>query len=125
MPAPRPLRVFIALFNALVAIALAAYGTTLPVQAWRGDLLVTVAWGAAIAAGVALIAVLLELPLPGWVAVGYLLWAGLLAGVALAIVFVALAVSLMPVLPRPGGSTGRGLLVAVGTAAAIALIRPG
>lgn len=116
---------FIALFNTAIAVALAAYGSTLPAHARRGDLLITVGWGAAIAAAVALAAVVLELPLPGWVAIGYLLWAGLLAGAALAVVFLALAVSLVPVLPRPGGSTARGLLVAAVTAAGIALLRPG
>ena len=125
MRTPRGLRIFIALFNTAAALGLALYGSSLAPAVRRGDLLVMVGWGAAVAAAVALVAVLLEAPLPGWLAIGYLLWAGLLAGVAFALVFLALAVSLAPVLPRPSGSLGRGLLLAGGTAVAIALVSSG
>ncbi len=118
----RSVRVLIALFNTIAAAGLALYGSSLPAHLRQGDL-VTVGWGAAIAAAVALVAVVLDAPLPGWIAVGYLVWAGLLAGVAFAIVFLALAVSLFPLVPRPGGSTAKGVLVAAVAAGALALLR--
>ena len=124
MLAPRPIRFFVALFDALAAVGVAAYGSALPlVRGGDLPLHLTASWGAVLAALLALVAVTFDLAILGWIAVGYLLWAGLLAGHALSLLFVALAISLAPVVPRPGGSLLQGVVVALGTAAVIAVVR--
>ncbi len=65
----------------------------------------------------------IDLALPAWIALGYLLWAALLAGHPLSLVFLALAVSLAPVLPRPGKSLAFGFAVAAITALAVVVLR--
>lgn len=127
MRASRAARLFIAFFNTLAAAAIAAYGTAFPLPLLEGGQLrfhLTAAWTAALAAALATLAIALDLAVLGWAAVGYLLWVSLLAGHAFSLVFLALAVSLAPVLPRPGGSLGTGLAIAALAAAALTLLRP-
>ncbi len=125
MRVSRPLRLGIGLFNTLAACALAAYGGALPLAlSRRGELAfhLTTAWGAALAAGVATIAIALDLATLAWIALGYLLWVSVLAGHAFSLVFLALALSLAPVLPRPRGSLFGGLALAGVTALAISVL---
>lgn len=123
MRAPRPLRIFVALFNTIVALALAGFINIGP-QALRPEVAAAspLTWWVAGAAATALLAVLLDAAVLGWMAIGFLLFAAL-SGVVLpvGVLFLALAVSLTPVLPRPGGSVLAGLLIAAGTAAAVAV----
>lgn len=122
----RGVRVFIGSFNTVAAVGLAAYGAARPFAFIpRAQLAfhATTSWFAALAALVATIAIAFDLAVVAWVAVGYLLWIGLLAGHALSLVYLALALSLVPVVPRPQGSLWQGLAVAAITALAITMIR--
>ncbi len=126
MRASRGLRLFVGVFNTLAAAALAAYGSAFPFAFVRQTELafhLTTAWGAAGAAAIATLAIALDLAILGWIALGYLLWVALLAGHALSLIFLALAVSLSPVLPRPGGSLFQGVAIAAITALAIVFLR--
>jgi len=76
-----------------------------------------------LAALVATISIAFDLAVLAWVAVGYLVWIALLAGHALSLVYLALAVSLAPVVSRPQRSLGQGMAVAAITVAAIAIAR--
>ena len=70
-------------------------------------------WGSAAAAAVAAFVVSTNGPsIVGWVAIGYILFAGLLLTDAPQIVLVALAVALMPVVQRPRNSLAFGIVVA-------------
>jgi hypothetical protein len=121
---PKALRLAVAAFNLAAALGLAVYlGQLEPRRLPQLAAAVPLVWGAALAAFIALLAVSLEAAMLGWIAVGYLLWAGLLAGAAPALLLLALALALMPVLPRPSGSLAQGLALAGATAIAIALIR--
>ncbi len=126
MRVSRGLRLFIGLFNTAAAGALAAYGTAFPFAFIRRNELafhLATSWAAAGAAGIATLAIALDVALLGWIALGYLLWVALLAGHALSLVFLALTISLAPVLPRPGGSLVRGIGVAVAAALGVAVVR--
>ena len=126
MPVPRGARFFIGAFNTVAAAALAAYSSAFPFAFIRRPELafhLATSWLAALAALAATVAIALDLAIVGWIAVGYLLWIALLAGHALSIVYLALAVSLAPVLPRPQRSLGQGLAVAAITALVIAIAR--
>lgn len=122
----RGLRFVIAVFDTLAACGIAAYGTArplvfIPPREVAFDL--TTAWLAAIAAGVAAVAVGLEFAILAWVALGYLVWLAVLASHAFSLVYLALALSLAPVLPRPQRSLAQGIAVAAITAVAIVLAR--
>ena len=126
MPVPRGARFFIGAFNTVAAAALAAYSSAFPFAFIRRPELafhLATSWLAALAALAATVAIALDLAIVGWIAVGYLLWIALLAGHALSIVYLALALSLAPVLPRPQRSLGQGLAVAAITALVIAIAR--
>jgi hypothetical protein len=70
-------------------------------------------WGSAAAAAVAAFVVATNgPPLIGWIAIGYILFAGLLLTDAPQIVLVALAIALMPVVQRPRNSLALGIVVA-------------
>lgn len=70
-------------------------------------------WGSAAAAAVAAFVVATNGPsLVGWIAIGYILFAGLLLTDAPQIVLVALAIALMPVVQRPRNSLAIGIVVA-------------
>jgi hypothetical protein len=120
---PKPIRLAVAAFNLAAALGLALYLGQLD-QLRRPELAgaVPLVWGAALAAFVALVAVAFESAILGWIAIGYLLWAGLLAGAAPALLLLALALALMPVVPRPSGSIAQGLVMAGITALVIALL---
>jgi hypothetical protein len=122
----RGARFFIASINTAAAAGLAAYTSAFPIAFVRRPELgfhIASSWVAVAAAFGAAVAVALDLALLGWIAVGYLLWLALLAGHALSLVYLALAVSLAPVLPRPDGSLAQGLAIAAITALAVVTLR--
>jgi hypothetical protein len=70
-------------------------------------------WGSAVAAAVAAFVVATNGPATlGWIAIGYILFAGLLLTESPQLLLVALAIALMPVVQRPRGSLAIGILVA-------------
>ena len=70
-------------------------------------------WGAAVAAAVAAFVVATNGPsIMGWIAIGYILFAGLLLTAIPQLVLVALALALMPVVQRPRNSLAFGIVVA-------------
>jgi len=70
-------------------------------------------WGSAAAAAVAAFVVATNGPsVLGWIAIGYILFAGLLLTDAPQLLLVALALALMPVVPRPRSSLAFGIAVA-------------
>ena len=102
------LRAGVAAFDA-VAMAVYAYEVTGGFGNIGTDLIL---WGSAAAAAFAAFVVSTNGPaVLGWIAIGYILCAGLLiAGPEL--ILVALAVALMPVVQRPRGSLAIGISVA-------------
>lgn len=102
------LRAGIAAFDA-VAMAVYAYVATGGFGNFGTDLIL---WGSAAAAALAAFVVSMNGPaILGWIAIGYILFAGLLiAGPEL--VLIALAVALMPVVQRPRGSLALGISTA-------------
>ena len=102
------LRAGIAAFDA-VAMAVYAYVATGGFGNFGTDLIL---WGSAAAAALTAFVVSTNGPaILGWIAIGYILFAGLLiAGPEL--VLIALAVALMPVLQRPRGSLALGISTA-------------
>ncbi len=82
-----------------------------------------VLWGSAAAAVVAALVVLSNGPaVIGWAAVGYVVFAALLATARPVPLLLLLGVAYMPVLQRPRGSLAAGLGVAVLTALALAVL---
>ena len=76
-----------------------------------------VLWGSAIAASVVALVVAVDGPaVVAWAAIGYVLHAALLATEQPNLVLLALAVALMPVVPRPRGSLAFGITVATAAA---------
>jgi len=74
-------------------------------------------WGSAIAASFAAFVVATNGPgLLAWIAIGYILFAGVLVTERPELLLIALAVALMPVSPRPRGSLALGIVVAVAAA---------
>ncbi len=102
------LRAGVAAFDA-VAMAVYAYLATGGFGNGGTDLIL---WGSAAAAAIAAFVVSSNGPAAlGWIAIGYVLFAGLLiAGPEL--VLIALALALMPVVQRPRGSLALGIAVA-------------
>ncbi len=102
------LRAGVAAFDA-VAMAVYAYLATGGFGNVGTDLIL---WGSAAAAAIAAFVVSSNGPAAlGWIAIGYVLFAGLLiAGPEL--VLIALALALMPVVQRPRGSLALGIAVA-------------
>ena len=102
------LRAGIAAFDA-VAMAVYAYVATGGFGNFGTDLIL---WGSAAAAALTAFVVSTNGPaVLGWIAIGYILFAGLLiAGPEL--VLIALAFALMPVLQRPRGSLALGISTA-------------
>ena len=102
-------RAAVAAFDA-VAMAVFAYLKTGGFGNPGVDLML---WGSAVAAAVAAFVVATNGPsIMGWIAIGYILFAGLLLTDVPQIVLVALAVALMPVVQRPRNSLAFGLVVA-------------
>lgn len=106
------LRAAVAAFDA-VAMGVYAYLVTGGFGSFGTDIIL---WGSAAAAAIAAFIVSAGGPaVIGWLAIGYILCAGLLiAGPE--IVLIALAVALMPVVQRPRGSLAIGIVVAAGSA---------
>ena len=70
-------------------------------------------WGSAAAAAVAAFVVATNGPsVLGWIAIGYILFAGLLLTDAPQLLLIALALALMPVVQRPRDSLALGIAVA-------------
>ena len=70
-------------------------------------------WGSAAAAAIAAFIVAMNGPgVLGWIAIGYILFAGLLLAAAPQLLLVALAIALMPVVQRPRNSLALGIVVA-------------
>jgi hypothetical protein len=70
-------------------------------------------WGSALAAAVAAFVVAMNGPaLLGWIAIGYILFAGVLLTDAPQLLLIALAIALMPVVQRPQGSLALGIAIA-------------
>lgn len=106
------LRAGIAAFDA-VAMGVYAYLATGGFGSFGTDVIL---WGSAAAAAIAALVVSGDgPPVIGWLAIGYILCAGLLiAGPEL--VLIALAAALMPVVQRPRGSLALGIAVAAASA---------
>jgi hypothetical protein len=106
------LRAGVAAFDA-VAMAVYAYVATGGFGNVGTDLIL---WGSAAAAAIAAFVVSTSGPaVVGWLAIGYILCAGvLIAGPEL--ILIALALALMPVVQRPRGSLAMGIAVATGSA---------
>ena len=102
------LRAGVAAFDA-IAMAVYAYVATGGFGNVATDLIL---WGSAAAAAIAAFVVSTNGPaVLGWIAIGYILFAGLLI-TGPELVLVALAVALMPVVQRPRGSLAIGIVVA-------------
>ena len=103
------LRAAVAGFDA-IAMALYAYVRTGGFGNPGIDLML---WGSAAAAAIAAFVVATDGPaVLGWIAIGYILFAGLLLTDAPQILLVALAIALMPVVQRPRASLALGIVVA-------------
>lgn len=76
-----------------------------------------VLWGSAAAAALAAMVVATKGPASiAWVAIGYIIFAGLLAVEPPELIVTSLAIALMPVVPRPRDSLAIGLTIACATA---------
>lgn len=72
-----------------------------------------VLWGSVIAAAICAVIVHLESRATvAWAAIGYVLFGALLTNGSPNLPLLALAIALMPLVPRPSGSLGLGLLIA-------------
>src|SRR2546423_6929615 len=103
------LRTAVAAFDA-VAMAIFAYARTGGFGELGIDL---VLWGSAAAAAIAAFIVGRNGPAAvGWIAIGYILFAGVLLTPEPQLLLIALAIALMPVVQRPRGSLAVGIAVA-------------
>jgi len=103
------MRTAVAAFDA-VAMAIFAYAQTGGFGSLGVDLML---WGSAAAAAIAAFVVAMNGPaVVGWIAIGYILFAGLLLSPEPQLLLIALAVALMPVVQRPRGSLALGIAVA-------------
>jgi hypothetical protein len=103
------MRAGVAAFDA-VAMAVLAYTQTGGFGNVGLDLLL---WGSAAAAAICAFVISTGAPAAiGWIAIGYILYAGLLLTDAPQILHLALAIALMPVVQRPRGSLAFGIAVA-------------
>jgi len=110
----RRAKAFVAGIDALIMGAFAfsesggSFGLSIP------DL---VLWGSVVAAAICALIVYLEgRAVVAWAAIGYVLFGALLTNGSPSWPLVALALALMPLVPRPNGSLGLGLLIASGAA---------
>ena len=103
------LRASVAAFDA-VAMAVFAYVQTGGFGNPGIDLML---WGSAAAAAVAAFVVATNGPgVLGWIAIGYILFAGILLTDAPQLLLIALAIALMPVVQRPRNSLAIGIVTA-------------
>jgi len=104
-------RTVAAVFDATVMVGLALSSTR---GSFADPAANVVLWGSAAAAIVAALVVVAGAPAAvGWIAIGYIAFAGLLATARPSLLVFALAVALMPLVPRPRGSLALGLAIAV------------
>lgn len=117
----RFLRTLVAAFDT-GAMGAFAYATSGLPSGGRADL---VLWGSAAAAALVALVIAIDAPaFAGWAALGYVLFAGLLAAEPPHLLLVALAVALAPVLQRPRGSLALGIVIATVSAFAIRFALP-
>lgn len=114
-------RAFVAAVDAVIMIGIAYEAAGLSVGGHP------ILWGAALAAVVSALVVLLGGPaVLAWAALGFILFGGLFAPGAPNLLMIALALALTPLLPRPRGSVAAGVavaaVVAVGTPLALRLL---
>jgi hypothetical protein len=103
-------RTLVAAFDS-VAMAVFAYVSTGGFGHLAADL---VLWGSAAASSITAFVVATNGPgAIAWIAIGYVLFAALLVLERPELLLIALAVALMPVVPRPRGSLALGLVIAV------------
>ena len=103
------IRAAVAAFDAL-AMAVFAY---LQTGGFGNPGIDVMLWGSAAAAAVAAFVVATNGPsVMGWIAIGYILFAGLLLTDAPQLLLIALALALMPVVQRPRDSLALGIAVA-------------
>jgi hypothetical protein len=103
------IRAAVAAFDAL-AMAVFAY---LQTGGFGNPGIDVMLWGSAAAAAVAAFVVATNGPsVMGWIAIGYILFAGLLLTDAPQVLLIALAVALIPVVQRPRNSLALGIAVA-------------
>jgi hypothetical protein len=117
-------RTLVATFDA-TAMGMFAFAAT--GGRFGGALADLVFWGSAAAAAVAALVVAARGPATlAWIAIGYILFAGVLAVEPPHLVVASLAFALMPVVPRPRGSLGIGLAISLASAllARTALVAP-
>jgi hypothetical protein len=113
-----------AIAAAFDAIAMTALAVVLTGGSFADPVADLVLWGSAGAAVVAALVVLTHGPVViGWAAVGYILFAGLLASDRIVPLVLLLALAYLTILERPRGSLALGLSVSLGTAIALALAR--
>ena len=104
------IRAAVAAFDAL-AMAVFAY---LQTGGFGNPGIDVMLWGSAAAAAVAAFVVATNGPsVMGWIAIGYILFAGLLLTDAPQLLLIALALALMPVVQRPRDALALGIAVAV------------
>jgi hypothetical protein len=102
-------RAAVAMFDAVV-MALFAYLQTGGFGNPGIDLML---WGSAAAAAIAAFVVATDGPaVLGWIAIGYILFAGILLTNVPQVLLIALAIALMPVVQRPRGSLAAGIAIA-------------
>lgn len=105
------------------AIAMVAAAFTITRGSFDDPAANVVIWGSAAAAVLAGLVVLTGGPAPlGWAAVGYVLFAAVLATVRPVPLLLLLAVAYMPILDRPRGSLAAGLAIAAGIAVALGVV---
>jgi hypothetical protein len=108
-------RLFAAVFDAAAMAFVAYFETNGRFAATLEEL---VLWGAVLAAVLCAVVIATDRsPTLAWVAIGYVVFGGLLTAGSPHLGLVLLALALMPLVPRPGGSLALGL----GTAAIAAL----
>lgn len=104
-------RTLAAMFDATVMLGVAVSATGGSFADPSANLML---WGSAAAAALAAAVVVAGAPATlGWVAIGYIVFAGLLVAATPHVLLLALALALVPLVPRPRGSLPLGLLVAV------------
>lgn len=107
---PRTTRALVAAFDAVVMAGAAYAETGGRFGQSIGDL---VLWGAAVAAAVCVLVLLVDgSAVAAWLAIGYVLFGGLLTRGSPHWLLLGLAVALMPLVPRPRESFAAGLAVA-------------
>lgn len=102
-------RAAVAAFDAL-AMAAFAYVQTGGFGSLGVDLML---WGSAAASAITAFVIAMDGPaVVGWIAIGYILFAGILLTDTPQLLVVALAIALMPVLQRPRSSLALGIAIA-------------